>query len=82
MLSHYWRLFNLTQPMHMQRHLVPILLIGFATGISLLVGLVPGLQPPTWHNHAHAMHELHKLPVFNWFTTDAKADPQAAHPAE
>lgn len=67
--------------MHMQRHLVPLLLIGFATGISLLVGFVPGLQPPSWHNHPNAAHEL-QLPGLDWFATDAEAEPPAARPAE
>jgi hypothetical protein len=59
-----------------------MLLIGFATGISLLVGFVPGLQPPTWHGHLNAVHELHQLPVFSWLATDAEAEPQAARPAQ
>ncbi|RMF83492.1 MAG: hypothetical protein D6739_07110 [Nitrospirae bacterium] len=28
---------------------IPLILIGFAVATSLVVGLVPGVQPPSWH---------------------------------
>jgi hypothetical protein len=63
----------------MPRHLIPTLLIGLATGISLLVGFVPGLQPPTWHANLGSAHALRELPVLSWLSTDAEAEPQIDH---
>ena len=63
----------------MQSHRTPILLIGFATVVSLLFAFIPGLQPAEWHTHVVTARAVHEIPLLGWLASDADAQTEAAN---